>query len=311
MTVVRMSDEVNLTRQPWTSVSPALEDAEARQYRAPGLSRPGLAYRLSVQAPEDLISRALAGSQRTVHGRLMPVELGRFTSEEQRVIDRAGESRLRLDTADAYVAVGAAGKGIGCPVVRGAGDNLAIDLRTADAQRPPQRIQCAIQALPGGQACKRIGERAARPADQNRRVHRVAGPPPVEWLVGRPDVSGVFNLGSGHARSFKDLAEAANIQVELIATREEADRLVRSGRRAAVLILGPKFSKRLQRCSFLAAGWREPQETGRTKSWTRLTVANDITTKRDTPGPAGPPWGWESCPFSPGSAGPNGSQKSD
>src|SRR5438309_9158193 len=185
MTVVRMSDEVNLTRQPWTSVSPALEDAEARQYRAPGLSRPGLAYRLSVQAPEDLISRALAGSQRTVHGRLMPVELGRFTSEEQRVIDRAGESRLRLDTADAYVAVGAAGKGIGCPVVRGAGDNLAIDLRTADAQRPPQRIQCAIQALPGGQACKRIGERAARPADQNRRVHRVAGPPPVEWLVGR------------------------------------------------------------------------------------------------------------------------------
>ena len=30
----------------------------------------------------------------------------------------------------------------------------------------------------------------------------------VEWLVGRPDVSGVFNLGSGTARSFKDLAEA-------------------------------------------------------------------------------------------------------
>ena len=30
----------------------------------------------------------------------------------------------------------------------------------------------------------------------------------VEWLVNRPTVSGVFNLGSGAARSFKDLAEA-------------------------------------------------------------------------------------------------------
>jgi ADP-L-glycero-D-manno-heptose 6-epimerase len=30
----------------------------------------------------------------------------------------------------------------------------------------------------------------------------------VEWLANRPDVNGVFNLGSGHARSFKDMAEA-------------------------------------------------------------------------------------------------------
>jgi ADP-L-glycero-D-manno-heptose 6-epimerase len=30
----------------------------------------------------------------------------------------------------------------------------------------------------------------------------------VEWLVSRPDVSGVFNLGSGRARSFRELAEA-------------------------------------------------------------------------------------------------------
>ena len=30
----------------------------------------------------------------------------------------------------------------------------------------------------------------------------------VEWLASRPDVSGVFNLGSGRARSFKELAEA-------------------------------------------------------------------------------------------------------
>jgi len=30
----------------------------------------------------------------------------------------------------------------------------------------------------------------------------------IEWLAERPDVSGVFNLGSGRARSFKELAEA-------------------------------------------------------------------------------------------------------
>jgi ADP-L-glycero-D-manno-heptose 6-epimerase len=30
----------------------------------------------------------------------------------------------------------------------------------------------------------------------------------VDWLTGRPSVSGVFNLGSGRARSFKELAEA-------------------------------------------------------------------------------------------------------
>jgi ADP-L-glycero-D-manno-heptose 6-epimerase len=30
----------------------------------------------------------------------------------------------------------------------------------------------------------------------------------VAWLVQRPDVSGIFNLGSGRARSFKDMAEA-------------------------------------------------------------------------------------------------------
>ncbi len=30
----------------------------------------------------------------------------------------------------------------------------------------------------------------------------------IEWLAGRPDVNGVFNLGSGRARSFKELAEA-------------------------------------------------------------------------------------------------------
>ncbi|MBI3409833.1 MAG: ABC transporter permease [Planctomycetes bacterium] len=55
----------------------------------------------------------------------------------------------------------------------------------------------------------------------------------------------------------RDLSETANIRVEMIASREEAEQLRKSGRRAAVLILGPSFSKRVERCSFLATGWRD------------------------------------------------------
>ncbi len=55
----------------------------------------------------------------------------------------------------------------------------------------------------------------------------------------------------------QDLGQTAGISVELIGSREEAEALTRSGRRAAVLVLGPSFSKRVERCSFLAAGWQE------------------------------------------------------
>lgn len=55
----------------------------------------------------------------------------------------------------------------------------------------------------------------------------------------------------------RDLGQTADIAVELVPTREEAEALVRSGRRAAVLVLGPAFSKRVARSSFMAAGWEE------------------------------------------------------
>src|SRR5262249_55777812 len=41
-------------------------------------------------------------------------------------------------------------------------------------------------------------------------------------------------------------------------SREEAQELVRNGRRAAVLVLGKEFSKRVQRCSFVAADGLNP-----------------------------------------------------
>src|SRR5262245_50154480 len=55
----------------------------------------------------------------------------------------------------------------------------------------------------------------------------------------------------------RDLTDTADIRVEYIRNREEAEQLVRSGKRAAIMILGPSFSKRVARCSFLAAGWRD------------------------------------------------------
>lgn len=58
-------------------------------------------------------------------------------------------------------------------------------------------------------------------------------------------------------RLLKDLGDTASIRVELIRTRAEAEELVRSGRRAAVLVVGRHFSKRVSRCSFLSHGWRE------------------------------------------------------
>jgi ABC-2 type transport system permease protein len=56
-----------------------------------------------------------------------------------------------------------------------------------------------------------------------------------------------------------DLGTTAGIRVELIPDRATAERLVRRGERAAVLVFGPDFSRRVQRCSFLADAFlKEP-----------------------------------------------------
>lgn len=54
-----------------------------------------------------------------------------------------------------------------------------------------------------------------------------------------------------------DLNETADIRVEYVKDRAEAEYLVKSGKRAAVLIIGKRFSKRVERCSFLASGWHD------------------------------------------------------
>ena len=53
-----------------------------------------------------------------------------------------------------------------------------------------------------------------------------------------------------------DLADTANIKVERIATRAEAEKLVRRGDRSAVVVFGPEFSNRAQRCSFVGGEFK-------------------------------------------------------
>jgi ABC-type multidrug transport system permease subunit len=65
----------------------------------------------------------------------------------------------------------------------------------------------------------------------------------------------------------RDLAETADIRVEIITDLATAQQLVSSSRRAAVLVFGPNFSKRVTRSSFMAGGWRQALEV--THLWPR------------------------------------------
>jgi ABC-type multidrug transport system permease subunit len=52
----------------------------------------------------------------------------------------------------------------------------------------------------------------------------------------------------------RDLAQTAGIRLEIVESREQAERDVRNSKRAAVLVFGPAFSERVGRASFLADG---------------------------------------------------------
>jgi ABC-type Na+ efflux pump permease subunit len=52
----------------------------------------------------------------------------------------------------------------------------------------------------------------------------------------------------------RDLAQTAGIRVELIGSLETAEQLVVDGKRAAVLVFGPKFSEKVTNSSFLPGG---------------------------------------------------------
>lgn len=80
--------------------------------------------------------------------------------------------------------------------------------------------------------------------------------------VDRPAAVGAgagFALAAAPARHWgktllRDINETADIRVEFVKSREEAEALKNSGKRAAVLVIGKDFSNRVERCSFLADG---------------------------------------------------------
>src|SRR5215207_2324201 len=55
-----------------------------------------------------------------------------------------------------------------------------------------------------------------------------------------------------------DLAGTADIRIEMIESKEQAQALVNAGKRSAVLVFEPEFSALMHRCSFLTTATPEP-----------------------------------------------------
>jgi ABC-type transport system involved in cytochrome c biogenesis permease component len=53
-----------------------------------------------------------------------------------------------------------------------------------------------------------------------------------------------------------DLKNTGNIRIERVGSREEAEQLVRRGKRSAVVVFNPEFSDRLDRCSFVGGEFK-------------------------------------------------------
>jgi ABC-type Na+ efflux pump permease subunit len=75
---------------------------------------------------------------------------------------------------------------------------------------------------------------------------------------GLPPDAGAFPGKKWSEVVLDDLAGTAEIRIELIGSREEAEKLIRNGKRSAVLIFEPEFSAKMHRCSFLTKADPEP-----------------------------------------------------
>jgi ABC-type Na+ efflux pump permease subunit len=109
---------------------------------------------------------------------------------------------------------------------------LGVSLGEGFGQKPDDRLRVSLVDLDRGPP---------------RYFERQAGTGPQDW----------FPQQSWAKVVQRDLAETAGIRVEVIPSLAEARDLVRAGQRAAVLVFGPDFSKRVARCSFLAGGRQE------------------------------------------------------
>jgi ABC-type multidrug transport system permease subunit len=90
-----------------------------------------------------------------------------------------------------------------------------------------------------------LGEGFGQPSDDRLRIS----------IVVEPDKGDGLKPGLPWSRVVEqDLAETAGIRVEIIDSADEAERLIREHRRAAVVIFTSTFSESINRCSFLNEG---------------------------------------------------------
>jgi linearmycin/streptolysin S transport system permease protein len=103
----------------------------------------------------------------------------------------------------------------------------------------------------------------------------------VNLDAGLPPGHGPFPAKPWSEVVLDDLAGTADIRIELIGSREEAERLVRDGRRSAVLVFEPEFSALMHRCSFLTHADPPPlnplYRDGINPAEVRLTILKDPT----------------------------------
>jgi linearmycin/streptolysin S transport system permease protein len=119
---------------------------------------------------------------------------------------------------------------------------LGISLGEGFGQKPDDRLRVSIVNLDKGLPDERL--RAATVVGLLGSPHgpllaTAAIPPPKQ-----PWIKVVL----------EDLGKTAGIRVEVIDSRDEAERLVQQSRRAAVLVFGPEFSMRVENSSFLKGG---------------------------------------------------------
>ena len=147
---------------------------------------------------------------------------------------------------------------------------LGVSLGEGFGQKPEDRLRVSVLNLDEG--LPRYFDRPAMLRDGLAWQNLTAGLLPASGPSGAPIVAAGILSEANHRAWFphepwselvlRDLSETADIKIEMISSRAEAERLVKGSKRAAVLVLGKSFSKRLERCSFLAAGWKETLTLG-------------------------------------------------
>lgn len=137
---------------------------------------------------------------------------------------------------------------------------LGVSLGEGFGQKPAERLRVSVVNLDEG-----VPRTFDRPAMIREGVGWLAAAPlpGTGLLTPWPGIAFAqlnqrawFPRDSWSQRLLADLGETADIRVELVPSLDEGRQLVHSGKRAAVLVLYPHFSKKVARCSFLSPGWR-------------------------------------------------------